>query len=221
MNRRWAGALIAVAAIVLVVGAYRLLSDRGGGTAASAPERGSSASTVPADSAAAAPASPAALAEESERWSAALYFPAANDRLVPETHEIAGGSSPRERAARVLAALLATAPSAPRVPLFPSAVEVGSVLLNEDGTLYVDLRSAEADPPPSGSKVEMLRVYALVHTVLRNIPEAKQVVLLWNGRQRPSFAGHVDTARALRARGDLEAAAPATPDPAAASAPRP
>jgi hypothetical protein len=81
------------------------------------------------------------------------------------------------------------------------------VLLLEDGTLVADLRSAEsADPPSSGSTVETLRVYSLVHTLLRNIPEAKQVVLLWNGRQRPSFAGHVDTAHALRLRPELESA---------------
>ncbi|MBP9825123.1 MAG: hypothetical protein KBF21_12930, partial [Thermoanaerobaculia bacterium] len=61
-----------------------------------------------------------------------------------------------------------------------------------------------AEPPQSGSTVELLRIYAVVHTVLRNVAEANRVVLLWNGVQRSSLAGHVDTGHPLRLRADLE-----------------
>ena len=90
--------------------------------------------------------------------------------------------------------------------MFPGPVEIGKVIPLADGTMVIDLRSEAADPPPSGSTVELLRVYSLVHTVLRNVPEVTQVVLLWNGNQRRSFAGHVDTSRPLRVRTELEAA---------------
>jgi hypothetical protein len=37
----------------------------------------------------------------------------------------------------------------------------------------------------------------MVNTVLANAERARAVVLLWNGTQRPTFAGHVDTIRPL------------------------
>jgi hypothetical protein len=206
VNRRRAGLVIALAAVVLG-GALWLLS-RGDEEGAS-PE---------APAAGASPTPPAASAQsaELEPWTAKLYFPAANDRLVVDEREIASGDAPGERAAALVATLLATSPPAPRVPVFPIAVEAGRVLLLEDATILVDLRSTESpDPPASGSTIELLRVYAVVHTVLRNIPEATAVVLLWNGRQRASFAGHVDTSRPLRARAELDA--PSRPAPAGES----
>jgi hypothetical protein len=206
MTRRWAGAIVAAAALVVAFALWlwlRPLRERPGGQA---PEV-----AAPPAAVAATPASePPLAAEAATTWTARLYFPAASDRLLAEEHAISSGESPRERASAALRALLAATPAAPRVPIFPTAVELGRALLLEDGTFVVDLRAAEsADPPASGSTVEQLRVYALVHTVLRNVPEVGQVVLLWNGRQRPSFAGHLDTARPLRLRSDLEAPEPA------------
>ena len=115
-------------------------------------------------------------------------------------------SGARARATGVVAALLSVAPAEPRVAVFPAGVRLGKLLLLEDGTVIVDLRTDPiAEPPPSGSTVEQLRIYAVVNSVLRNVEEAKRVVLLWNGVQRPSLAGHVDTGRPLRLRADLEA----------------
>jgi hypothetical protein len=208
VNRRRAGLLIALAAVVLGGALWLLLG--GGEEKVAAPEAPAASAAGPSASTPVAPAQPAAPLET---WTAKLYFPAANDRLVVDEREIASGEAPGERAAALVATLLATSPPAPRVPVFPIAVEAGRVLLLEDATLLVDLRSSEsADPPASGSTIELLRVYAVVHTLLRNIPEATQVVLLWNGRQRPSFAGHVDTSRPLRTRADLDS--PSRPAPA-------
>ena len=49
----------------------------------------------------------------------------------------------------------------------------------------------------------MLTVYSLVNTVLLNFEQLDRVVLLWNGRQLRTFAGHVDTMRPLAANPDL------------------
>jgi hypothetical protein len=43
----------------------------------------------------------------------------------------------------------------------------------------------------------MQRVYSVVDSLTANIPEVKQVVLLWNGVQRETFSGHLDTSRPL------------------------
>ena len=220
MSRRFAAARVAIAALVALaaVAAVAAVVWLASSHAAARPgdATGAFAAANRAVVGEARPTLPAPGALALERWPAELYFPAASDRLVTETRQVASDTPPRARTAAILAELLAAKPSSPRVPVFPGVVEVGKVIPLADGTMVVDLRSEAADPPPSGSTVELLRVYALVHSVLRNVPEASQVVLLWNGSQRRSFAGHVDTSRPLRARLELEAA-PSTDDADAAA----
>ena len=81
---------------------------------------------------------------------------------------------------------------------FPPEVKLGGVELSADGTAFVDLRwSDHEDPPESGSTEEMQRVYSLVDSVALNVPQVNRVVLLWNGTQRITFSGHLDTSRPL------------------------
>ncbi len=199
MKRSWAAWTIGLAvAIALAAGLWLLRSRRLAPPPAEPPP---AAQSLPSPAPALAPAS---VVEET--WTARLFLPAANDLLLPQEAPVVSASGARARAAGVVAALLAVAPVAPRVPVFPPEVKLGKLLLLEDGTVIVDLRTDPvAEPPQSGSTEEQLRIYAVVNTVLRNVAEAKRVVLLWNGVQRPTLAGHVDTGRPLRLRADLEA----------------
>ena len=55
----------------------------------------------------------------------------------------------------------------------PEGVALGAVQLGQDGTAYVDLRSADhPDPPPGGSTEEIQRVYSLVDSIALNVPQA-------------------------------------------------
>ena len=129
---------------------------------------------------------------------AELYFPNTAGWLGAESRELPAAASAEERAAQVVAALL-EGPGEPGLqgPL-GEGVELASLHLSDDGVAYVDLTAAQQPMPPvSGSRGELLVVYSLVNSVLANVPEARGVVLLWNGSQRPTFAGHVDTTRPL------------------------
>jgi len=79
----------------------------------------------------------------------------------------------------------------------PAGVTVADAFVDAQGVAYVDLAAKEPAPPASGSDLELLRVYSLVDSVLANEPRARSVVLLWNGAQRITFAGHVDTSAPL------------------------
>jgi germination protein M len=80
----------------------------------------------------------------------------------------------------------------------PAEVSLADVFIDPRGIAYLDLFSEEhPQPPSSGSRMELLRVYSLVDTVLFNVEGVRGVVLLWNGVQRPTFAGHVDLSRPL------------------------
>lgn len=188
MKRRFAAIFLAVVAGLALLGLWSLWRAR-------------RASTPPASGPAAAPEAPAETVELT------LYFPGEDGRLYAERREVPSAAEPVGRARAALTALL----SGPRgeglrAPL-PAGVEIGAVTLVGDGTVVVDLRSAGHElPPASGSLGERSMVYSLVDTVLLNVDGSKRVTLLWNGMQRESFSGHLDTARPLVADTSLIAA---------------
>jgi len=117
--------------------------------------------------------------------------------LRVERRELQVTEAPKDRIRRITEALLAPLPDKSR--LFPEGVALAGVQLSEDGTAYVNLVwEGHEEPPPSGSTEEMQRVYSLVNSITTNVPEARQMVLLWNGQQRLSFAGHLDTSAPLK-----------------------
>lgn len=136
-----------------------------------------------------------------------LYFPAEGGHLVPEERELAVTGDPRSRARVIVLALL----DGPREPSlhrpFPEGVLLLDLYLGDDGTAYVDLGGNEEEqPPPGGSLAEMMRVYSVVDSLAYNLPEVERVALLWNGVQRETFSGHLDTSVPLLPREELVAA---------------
>jgi hypothetical protein len=116
--------------------------------------------------------------------------------LRVERRELEVTAAPKDRIRRISETLLTPRPDGVR--LFPEGVALAGVQLSQEGTAYVNLVwEGHEEPPPSGSTEEMQRVYSLVNSIVTNVPEARRVTLLWNGLQRPTFAGHLDTSRPL------------------------
>ena len=194
MSRRAAGLVLGVALLLLAAGlAWLWLGGRG---------RRPGGSVAPA----------AGSAGPQATFGADLYFPA-DMGLRAERRNLVATDSPKERIRKIVQALLA-GPSPAGAPAgsaangtnaarglvrpLPPGVEIGAVELTLEGTAYLDLRWADHDePPPGGSDAEMQAVYSLVDSVALNVPEAQRVVLLWNGTQRVTFSGHLDTSRPL------------------------
>jgi hypothetical protein len=134
----------------------------------------------------------------------AIYFPDNNGLLSAEERGVIRWSTPETGARRVLETLIAGPESESLFSPLPAEVTLGPVHLSPQSVLYVDLVSKILSAPPTtGSQMEMMTVYSLVNTLMLAIPEIESVVLLWNGRQPPSFGGHVDTSLPLRADRDL------------------
>ena len=113
-------------------------------------------------------------------------------------------------------------PADPTGEVFPALPAGVRLLALEvlDGVAYVDLTMAEVgdgtgeragaagrsalvlERPAMGLTEELLAVYSVVNSLTANSLGIDRVVLMWNGEQRPTFAGHVDTTRPLMA--DLE-----------------
>jgi hypothetical protein len=147
-----------------------------------------------------APAAPEAPPLEPHLLSAELYFPGAGGRLYPEIRELAASDDPEQQVRSVVEALLAGPQGDGLVAPLPEGVEIALLHLDAGGVVYLDLRSPDdGPPPPDGSSAELQRVYSLVNSILLNVEAARRVVLLWNGVQPTTFAGHVDTTRPLTA----------------------
>jgi hypothetical protein len=141
---------------------------------------------------------PVGVVSEREPTEVTLYFPGESGRLYPEIRSLQLVDSPEGRAAALAQAFLDGPRSEALGRPFDDTTRLGSVYVAADGVAFVDLVSAELpNPPPSGSRLELQRVYGLVNSVVDNSETLRGVVLLWNGRQRPAFAGHVDTGHVL------------------------
>ena len=211
MNRALAGALVLAAALVLFGALFLLRAPRHVPAAATAPGPSApSGVTEGTEGTAAPPAAPAPVLEETRQVT--LWLPAPGGLIAPTTIELASAPEPAARIDALLRALFAATPAPPLSPLFAGEVKLVATMRGADATLYVDLGGADgAEPPGSGSELELQRVYSIVHTVVRNEPSVERVVLLWNGAQRLSLAGHVDTGHPLVPRPELEAGAEAKP----------
>jgi hypothetical protein len=192
MSRRAAAAIVALAALVAVFGSLWLVRQR--------------RAPAPAQAWIAGPPAGVEPASPLERRQVTLWLPTSGGRLAPLAAEVESGPELAARLEALVAALLAAPSAGELVAVFPQPVRVVAQVIGPDGTLFVDLRAEDGGPPPgAGSTLETQRIYAIVHTVLRNEPRIERVVLLWNGVQRESLAGHVDTGRPLLLRPELEA----------------
>ncbi|MDH3402041.1 MAG: GerMN domain-containing protein [Acidobacteriota bacterium] len=130
--------------------------------------------------------------------SVTLYFPGDDGRLHAETRALDTDTEAGELARRVVANLIGGPEGEGLFAPLPATTEITSSFLGADGTLYLDLSSAEhALPPVAGSQRELLAAYSLVNSVCGNVPRIRGVALLWNGEQRVTFGGNLDTTRPL------------------------
>jgi hypothetical protein len=203
MSRRAAGLILGFALLLVAGAALWWWRGGRGGPAAGRGGRSGSASAA------------AGSGAPTEMHAFDLYFPA-NDGLRAAHRSLPVTEEPKDRIRVVVTALLdgpGPATAAPAAAAggaggaagpaglarpFPPEVKLSGVELSADGIAYIDLRwSDHQDPPESGSTEEIQRVYSVVDTVALNVPQVNRVVLLWNGTQRTTFSGHLDTSRPL------------------------
>lgn len=129
-----------------------------------------------------------------------LYYPhegmlAAGQAVMkrqPDTQSLARAS---------LAALFADQRAAPAPVL--RDIRMRELYLDGSGTAYIDLIPGAQKDVRASAWDEELAIYALVNTLLQNFEEIKQVVLLLDGREAQTLAGHMDLSRSFTKRMDL------------------
>lgn len=153
------------------------------------------------------------LVPEGEDFFATLCFPSADGLLRCEPRAIPAAGSVEETAAAIVQALIdgpgpapvGDDPPEPGKEIFPALPPTVGLQSFElvNGVAYVDLTVARTGPalrferPAMGLRDELLAVYSLVNSLTASNLGIERVVLMWNGEQRLTFAGHVDTTRPL------------------------
>ena len=151
-----------------------------------------------------APPPPAADAEKrgEEQLPAVLYIPASG-MLAEQTVIVRRHLEPQLQVREVAAALLRDERSM-LIPVLKD-VRLRTMYLDPQGTAILDLASSQ----PSQKEIhasawdELLAVYAIVNTIMRGVPEVRQVRFLLDGREARTLAGHVDLSRSFIRRADL------------------
>jgi hypothetical protein len=181
VSRNLAGALVALA-LVLVAGAAVWLLREGAGW------RSDTATTA------------APVAQPVAGPGVVLLFPGSDGLLHREPRDLVLDGDALARAGQVVGALLEGPRTEGLLPLLPAGTELGGVLAGPPGVVYLDL-GAPPDPQAlaMGSRQELVTVYGLVDSVVLNVDGLTAVGLLWSGAQPASFAGHVDTTSPLTA----------------------
>jgi len=82
-------------------------------------------------------------------------------------------------------------------------IRLRELYLDGSGTAYIDLIPGTQKDVHASAWDEQLAIYALVNTLQQNFDEIKQVVLLLDGREAQTLAGHMDLSRTFTKRMDL------------------
>lgn len=139
-----------------------------------------------------------------------LYFSSNNEEyLVPEFRQISLKGSIEGQILEVIKELIKgstvqqTNNGKGLINVIPDGVRVNGARLEEDGTLFVDFSKELKERHPGGSWAEMLTIYSIVDTIIKNFPDIKRVKILIEGEEIETLAGHIDTRLPLTENKDI------------------
>lgn len=92
---------------------------------------------------------------------------------------------------RMLVEALTKGPTGDLIKTVPDGARVLAVYVTTDKTAWIDL-SREVSAGPGGIRSEIMALYAIVNTVVLNMPEVDQVKLMIEGQEAETLSGHID-----------------------------
>jgi Sporulation and spore germination len=144
------------------------------------------------------PANAPSTPKETAHITATLFFGSPDGKsLVPVRRDVPLAATVVEQGRQILTSQLAEAPPEPYVSVIPSGTMLRAFYVTERGDAFVDLSSDVVRGHPGGSLNELLTIYAIVNAVTANLPAARRVQILVDGKEADTLAGHVDLRRPL------------------------
>jgi hypothetical protein len=144
------------------------------------------------------PSSTSTEQKETAHITATLFFGSSDGQaLVPIRRDVPLASSVVEQGRQILTAQLTAEPPPSHVSVIPAGTTLRAFYVTDRGDAFVDLSPEIVRGHPGGSLNELLTVYAVVNTVTANLPAARRVQILVDGKEEDTIAGHVDLRRPL------------------------
>jgi hypothetical protein len=135
---------------------------------------------------------------ETAHITATLFFGAPDGQtLVPVRRDVPLAPTVVEQGRQILTAQLTAEPPSSSISVVPAGTTLRAFYVTERGDAFVDLSSDVVSGHPGGSLNELLTVYAIVNVVTANLPAARRVQILVDGKEADTIAGHVDLRRPL------------------------
>jgi len=135
---------------------------------------------------------------ETAHITATLFFGSADGQgLVPIRRDVPLAGNVVEQGRQILTAQLREAAPPPSVTVVPEGTTLRAFYVTDQGDAFIDLSPEVVSRHPGGSLNELLTVYALVNAVTANLPAARRVQILVDGKEVDTLAGHVDLRRPL------------------------
>lgn len=146
--------------------------------------------------------SPGPVERTNEPFPVTLFLPA-EGRLVSAAVAVKRQLDAQLQAREAVVALLAGEQGARFAVL--KDLRLRALYLDASGAAYLDLSPVSANQKEirASAEDELLAVYALVNTLVQNVPEVRQVRFLVDGREVQTLAGHIDLSRSFGKRADL------------------
>jgi spore germination protein GerM len=128
-----------------------------------------------------------------------LYFAnRENAFLIAEKRELAEERDPGAMGRRIVENLI-EGPRTDLVATLPAGTRLEAIHVTPDRTAYVDFSRQVAERHPGGVLSELLSIYAVVNSLVLNVPEIEAVKILVDGGESTTLAGHIDLTNALKA----------------------
>ena len=128
-----------------------------------------------------------------------IYYPSTvADGLVAEPREIFDTATPGDQVKQIVTDLLSD-PSTDRARrAVPAGTRLRQVYVLDEGVAWLDFSSDLTDNLPGGSMSELLTVYAIVDSVVANVPNVRRVGILIEGHQVETLNGHLSLKQPLK-----------------------
>lgn len=142
------------------------------------------------------------LAAGGEKTSVEVYFRSpdtdmsAGRILVLQSKQILKSASLSGRARQIVLALV-EGPDGSLRPVLPPETKVRQVYTSRDGLAVVDLSKEARELLIGGVDAETSAVYAITHSLNKNIPAIRHVRILIEGKEAATLAGHLSLREAF------------------------
>lgn len=138
-----------------------------------------------------------------EKRMVSLYFSDPNGEfLVEEKRKIAKRDDPKEEGREVIEELI-KGPRGKLIPTLPPRTKCLNLKLTKTGVAVVNFNRTLSKDHPGGSSAEILTTYSIVHSLIQNFPQIKQVQILIEGKPIETIAGHLSLNQPLVGKPDL------------------